>query len=81
MKWHVLKCHIFNVVSWNDVMKYLQKKGGVYCTHFSEIVYVLSSKYPANKTLRNTENKLFHVNVCLNYFCNKFYWKGKEAEH
>lgn len=51
------------------------------CIHFSEIVYVLSSKCPANKTLRNTENKHFHVNLCLNYFCSKFSFKGKEAEH
>lgn len=62
IKLHALKCHIFNVVSWKDVIKYLQKREA--CTHFSEIVYVLSSKYPANKTLRNTENKHFHVNVC-----------------
>ncbi len=34
----VAKCHFFSVVTWKDIIKYLQKCVG--CTHFCEILYV-----------------------------------------
>ncbi len=33
----VTKCHFFSVVTWRDILKYLQKCEG--CTHFCEILY------------------------------------------
>ncbi len=35
----VEKCHFFRVVTWKDIIKYLQKCEG--CTHFCEILYIL----------------------------------------
>ncbi len=34
----VAKCHFFSVVTWKDIIQYLQKFEG--CTHFCEILYV-----------------------------------------
>jgi len=34
----VAKCHFFSVVTWKDLIKYLQKQDG--CTHFCEILYI-----------------------------------------
>ncbi len=34
----VAKCHLFSVVTWKDIIKYLQKCEG--CTHFCEILYI-----------------------------------------
>ncbi len=34
----VAKCHFFSVVTWKDIIKYLQKCEG--CTHFCEILYI-----------------------------------------
>ena len=34
----VAKCHFFSVVTWKDIIKYLQKCEG--CTHFCEILYM-----------------------------------------
>ncbi len=34
----VAKCHFFSVVTWKDIIKYLQKCDR--CTHFSEILYI-----------------------------------------
>lgn len=36
----VAKCHFFSVVTWKDILKYLQKCEG--CTHFCEILYILN---------------------------------------
>ncbi len=33
-----VKCHFFSVVTWKDIIKYLQKWEG--CTHFCEILYI-----------------------------------------
>ncbi len=35
----VAKCHFFSVVTWKDIIKYLQKCEG--CTHFCEILYII----------------------------------------
>ncbi len=32
------KCHFFSIVTWKDIIKYLQKCEG--CTHFCEILYL-----------------------------------------
>ncbi len=34
----VAKCHFFSVVTWKDIIKYLQKCEG--CTHFCGILYI-----------------------------------------
>jgi len=34
----VAKCHLFSVVIWKVIIKYLQKCEG--CTHFCEILYI-----------------------------------------
>ncbi len=34
----VAKCHFFSVVTWKDIIKYLQKCEG--CTDFCEILYI-----------------------------------------
>ncbi len=34
----VAKCNFFSVVTWKDIIKYLQKCEG--CTHFCEILYI-----------------------------------------
>ncbi len=39
----VAKCHFFSVVTWKDIIKYLQKYEG--CTHFCEILYINSHTY------------------------------------
>ncbi len=39
----VAKYHFFSVVTWKDIIKYLQKCEG--CTHFCEILYIPYKKY------------------------------------
>ncbi len=38
----VAKCHFFSVVTWKEIIKYLQKCEG--CTHLCEILYMKTSK-------------------------------------
>ncbi len=42
----VAKCHFFSVVTWKDIIKYLQKCEG--CTHFCEILYLHPYYHHAN---------------------------------
>ncbi len=39
----VAKCHFFSVVTWKDIIKYLQKCEG--CSHFCEILYIYIHTY------------------------------------
>ncbi len=39
----VAKCNFFSVVTWKDIIKYLQKCEG--CTHFCEILYLGVARY------------------------------------
>ncbi len=50
----VAKCNFFSVVTWKDIIKYLQKCEG--CTHFCEILYV---KTEVKCSLQ--QNKMEHI--------------------
>ncbi len=70
----VAKCHFFSVVTWKDIIKYLQKCEG--CTHVREILYISHvslcsicwvwvSKWRSRRPRRQTAHP-----VCFLYFIN-----------
>ena len=46
----VAKCHFFSVVTWKDILKYLQKCEG--CTHFCDILYIHTLNKNINATYK-----------------------------
>ncbi len=76
----VAKCHFFSVVTWKDIITYLQKCEG--CTHFCEILYISIRLCDGIEDLSDDSSKrklrpspIDWVTMVCTYSCKRRTWR------